>query len=1197
MRLARRPVLVPLVVFFTGVLLSFWLARQFWLADHHEWNTQAQSETARLTGALREQLEAAFTPLSALASVMDLQPDLKAQDFLTLVRGMASRLTTVPLREVGLFERRDRIWSRRASSTHAGNDHLLDLQDASLGTTLGSLLARASAQPDSWTISSSTGYRGGSQVYLALALASRPDLAVVSTLDFDDMVQRLLASRAQTSLFPHLQLVGSDGQHTPLLALLPDRPVVMQAQTNFLFAGQMVAIHWDVTDRFLEGRQHPATVMVLSAGIVLSWLIALLLWRQRDANLKVQQRVEAATAALSERQADAQKERARLQQLLDMAPVAIAFAAKGILRFANPAVAGMIKVAVGEPVAPIYVNPDDPVLIMKTIKEHGVIRDFPMQVYNPQGEIRDLLVTAMRFEFEGEVGILSWNVDITGLREVERSLAEAKTRAEDATRAKSSFLANMSHEIRTPMNAIIGMSHLALQYPLGDKPRSHMGKVHRAAQNLLGIINDILDFSKIEADRLVIEHVDFQLDEVMEQVASLVGLKAKEKGLELHFAMNSDLPLGLVGDPLRLSQVLVNLSNNAVKFTEVGDVVVGIEQVAQAGDEVELHFWVRDTGIGLTPTQVAGLFQSFSQADTSTTRKYGGTGLGLAISKRLIEMMQGRIWIDSEPGQGSTFHFHARFGLRTDKAVPRMFHAGELSGLRALVVDDNAAAREVLCSLLTQFGLQVEANVNGEGGLQRLQASQDGDKPFALLFADWKMPGMDGLQLIGQMRESLGAKAPSTVLVTAYGTDEAASEAQHHGVRLDAFLAKPFTPSSLLEVLGEALHRAQGVHRPAMSAIDAGAARRAQLLGARVLLVEDNEMNQELALELLRQAGIDVVVAGDGQQALDMLAQDDCFDGVLMDCQMPVMDGYTATCELRKNPAWAHLPVIAMTANAMADDREKALAVGMNDHIAKPLDVAEMFNTIVRWIKPSRPMQENAEPAAHGNSTWEIPPGEGAASETSSLPDLDGIDTAEGLARAMDNMSLYRQLLHKFLQTQQGFEVRFKVGLTGPDPQAAQREAHTLKSTAGTVGANNLAMACQVLEQTCLDNASHGEVERRLAAVLLELQPVMASLQAWADASNAQTQMPAQGRGAPAAEPATPHGGLQITDLPGWLQHLKDLLAQDDPDAVALADDLLQISRGTAWEPQARRLHAALVAYDFDRAQSLIPPVLQAMSA
>ena len=487
---------------------------------------------------------------------------------------------------------------------------------------------------------------------------------------------------------------------------------------------------------------------------------------------------------IAERQA-AQKaiaeERERLQSILDKSPINIAFfSTKGRIQFANPKFVETFGAQAGDSTPDLYVRPEDRDALLATLKQDGIAQNKELQLFDRNHQPLDLLVTYLPITYIDEDGIMAWIMDISERKQAEAEILRAKEIAEEATKAKSDFLANMSHEIRTPMNAIIGMSHLALQTQLDKKQRNYVEKVHRSAENLLGIINDILDFSKIEAGKLSMERVDFRLEDVMDHLANLVGLKAEDKGLELLFNAAPDVPTALVGDPLRLGQVLINLGNNAVKFTDSGEIIVGVKKVSQDADGVALHFWVKDTGIGMTPEQCAKMFQSFSQADASTTRKYGGTGLGLAISKNLVELMDGRIWVESEPGKGSSFHFQARFGLQAEPMPRRMFLADELKGMRILVVDDNASAREILSAMAGNFGMQVHVAADGKHALRMIRDAERN-----------ALAASDGLEYAGHGWSRVGRRASARsrhpIAGVGHGHDlwaeRCLSDAEKRGVR------------------------------------------------------------------------------------------------------------------------------------------------------------------------------------------------------------------------------------------------------------------------------------------------------------------------------------------------------------------------------------------------------------------------------
>ncbi|KJU87355.1 multi-sensor hybrid histidine kinase [Candidatus Magnetobacterium bavaricum] len=671
-----------------------------------------------------------------------------------------------------------------------------------------------------------------------------------------------------------------------------------------------------------------------------------------------------------------------------------------------------------------------------------------MPIYDKNGNIVSLMLA-------GE--------DITQRIRIETRLLAATHEAESANRAKSEFLANMSHEIRTPMNGIIGLAQLMSQAELPAKQRDYLDKIQSSANSLLVIINDLLDLSKIEAGKLELEIVDFDLNNVLDDIVNILAIKAEEKEIEIIFAIDRDMPFLLVGDPLRIGQVITNLLSNAIKFTEEGEIIVTIQVVEADNDDVTLRFSVRDTGIGIPPDVIPSLFKPFSQADTSTTRKYGGTGLGLSISRKLVEMMGGEICVKSEHGKGSEFTFTIRTVCQQSLGTSSCLMPPNLTGMRVMVVDDNASTREILKGILEDFTFKVTTVDCGRAAIEQLRCAcgMPVGQQYGLLLVDLKMPGMDGLETARYIQSELNlSQLPIIMMITAYDKEEAIQRSKETGLR--SFLTKPVQPATLFNAILEAFAKdteGAGIKTSRREGYKYEVRRLSAIKGARLLLVEDNYINQQVAFALLTEAGFVIDIANNGLEAVRAVEADPArYRAVLMDIQMPQMDGLEATRRIREKLTSGKLPIIAMTAHVMKEDQDKCYAVGMNAHVGKPINIKVLCDTLLKWIRPVKPDTSDVD-------TSDVSPAL-PRQDKGSLPDnLPGIDIASGLERLNCNKNLLRDIIINFKNVNVNIVNDIETAFERKNYKLARNLIHGLKGASGNISAFGLFDAARELEE------------------------------------------------------------------------------------------------------------------------------------
>ncbi len=797
------------------------------------------------------------------------------------------------------------------------------------------------------------------------------------------------------------------------------------------------------------------------------------------------------------------------------------------------------------------IHPDDKELLKSNMEKiiSGNIAHFEseIRIVTPSGSIKHLKsITNNEKDEKGNLlRIYGIHLDNTNIKESELQLVEAKEEAEAANKSKSEFLANMSHEIRTPMNAIMGLTYLTLKTDLDNKQKDYLNKIQKSSASLLGILNDILDFSKVEAGKLELEKIEFELEDILESVSDIITHKADEKGLEVIFSVNQDVPRHIISDPLRIKQILLNLCSNALKFTENGEILVEIEKVDTKSDNLELKVIVTDTGIGMKEEQIKKLFKSFSQADNSTTRKYGGSGLGLAISKNLVQLLGGKIGVESKYGKGSKFFFTFKCKVSNVESNKKQIPQNGMIGMKVLVCDDNKSLRSVLREILTSFTFEVTTVDNGFDAIEEIKNAKI--KPYDLVILDWEMPGMDGIDTATEINELNLTKIPTIIMLTAHKKEDFLEKATE--LKLDAFLLKPIKSSVLFDTIiklfkpeknGKILDFKNQVNDDTI--FD-------RFVGKKVLLAEDNEINQLVANELLSNTGMLVEIANNGEEAIQML-RIKSYDIVLMDLHMPVKDGYEATKEIRKLYNSTELPIIAMTADAMSGVKEECLKVGMDDFLAKPINPSKLFDVLSNWLSSGLNKEINLDNKK--NNKLDI------------NNEIDGIDLEFGLNIVGGNEKLYIQLLRKFNQIYHDFFEDF-LSHSDIDITHTIRQIHTLKAVSGNIGAKKLYELADKYNN--LLNEGFIPDQENMKDLKLELDKVLKSTSEYINTlseSNLSTNI----------------SGSILEKK----NELESLLKANDYNSIKVIKDILKSSEHLKYEKEFKLIHKHITEYEFDKA-------------
>ena len=786
-----------------------------------------------------------------------------------------------------------------------------------------------------------------------------------------------------------------------------------------------------------------------------------------------------------------------------------------------------------------------------------------VEIINSKNQPVPVEVSETEIDFKNSPARMIILRDITERKKKEQEVMKLSIEKEAAvatSKSKSEFLARMSHEIRTPMNAIIGLSYLCLQTDLDTKQKDYVEKTHRSAKSLLGIINDILDFSKIEAGKLSIEKVEFQLEKVMDDIATLMNMKVHQKGLEFVFSVSSDVPMTLVGDPLRLGQVLTNLINNAVKFTEKGEVALFISKIEQDEKEVNLQFIVKDSGIGMTREQKAKLFTEFSQADGSVTRKYGGTGLGLTIAKKIINMMGGDIEVVSESGKGSSFIFNAKFGISKQK-ITVTDEMPEIKDMKVLACDDNKTVTKFLEIALNSLNFKTTIARSGEEAIEILEKNYN--DPFRLVIMDYMMPDQNGIETIEKIRKSTKiSPKPKVILLSAFGNDELLKKAREVGI--DDYLLKPITRSSLYDAIinlftkttvsSEQLIKDYSLQEKLKS-----------IAGSNILLAEDNDINQQIAIELLESAGMNVEIANNGREAVEKMndsGKPSRYDIVLMDIQMPEMDGITATVNIRKNSEFDSVPIVAMTADAMVGVAEECYKAGMNDFVTKPIEPDEVFTALIKWIKKK---EGTVKEIISKSVKKEIVPKKTFIEYE--IPNIPGINTHKAFKKLGIGINSYINILKKFYNANFGFLEDLKNVYNDGNTETIIRMLHTMKGVSGSIGAFDL-QAISLKSENMVKENKNVDIEVIISNFEEILNPILESIFKVLIEPDQQKE-------------EKPKAKVNFENIKPQLDEIKNLLENDDGDAI---DKIKMLKDQLGSIPEYMQLLNKANIYDFEKA-------------